>query len=121
MSALLEPDLARLPANADEARLARIPSYFIGCVRSGGAMDEVMMATDARWLAHTPLETIYLLTPHPSMPPGTAILAGEKPSGGSQDCCWLVFNKVGTRRSPKRRWLSREGDLFHGQMMGASI
>jgi hypothetical protein len=109
MSARLEPDLARLPANADEARLAPIISYFIGCVRSGAATDEVMISIDARWLAHTPLRTC-LLVP-----------AGEKPGRGSQDFCWLVFNKVGTRGLPKLRWLTREGDVFHGQMVGASI
>jgi hypothetical protein len=75
----------------------------------------------ARWLTHMPLETVYLLTPRPSMPPGTVILAGEKPGGGSLDFCWLVFNKLETSNSPKLRWLTREGDLFHGQTVGASI
>ena len=47
----------------------------------------------ARWLGHLPLETIYLLTPRPSMPPGTWIAAGNIPGGGREDFCWLVFNK----------------------------
>jgi hypothetical protein len=46
----------------------------------------------ARWLADTPLARVYLLTPRPSMPPGHVIAAGEKPGGGTQDFCWLVFS-----------------------------
>jgi hypothetical protein len=61
----------------------------------------------ARWLADTPLARVYLLTPRPSMPPGHVILAGEKPSGGTQDFCWLVIERshVGP---PELRWLHRE-------------
>jgi hypothetical protein len=66
----------------------------------------------ARWLARMPLDAIYLLTPRPSMPPGALILAGEKPGNGSQDFCWLLFNKVETRGAPRLRWLTREADLF---------
>jgi hypothetical protein len=46
----------------------------------------------ARWLANLPLESIYLLTPRPSMPPGEWIAAGNVPGGGREDFCWLVFN-----------------------------
>jgi hypothetical protein len=61
----------------------------------------------ARWLSHTPLARIYLLTPRPSMPPGHVILAGEKPGGGSQDFCWLVWSRhhIGP---PKLHWLHRD-------------
>lgn len=48
----------------------------------------------ARWLRQTPLAKIYLLTPRPSMPPGHVIAAGEKPGGGKQDFCWLVWDKA---------------------------
>jgi hypothetical protein len=74
----------------------------------------------ARWLTHLPLETVYLLTPRPSIPPGAVILAGEKPGGGSQDFCWLVFNKIGTRHLPKLSWLNRDGDLLQSRTTGAS-
>lgn len=47
----------------------------------------------ARWLRQTPLAKVYLLTPRPSMPPGRVIAAGEKPGGGKQDFCWLVWDK----------------------------
>ena len=47
----------------------------------------------ARWLQDTPLARIHLLTPRPSMPPGHTITAGEKPGGGKQDFCWLVWDK----------------------------
>lgn len=46
----------------------------------------------ARWLRDTPLAKVYLLTPRPSMPPGHVITAGEKPGGGKQDFCWLVWD-----------------------------
>ena len=60
----------------------------------------------ARWLQDTPLARIYLLTPRPSMPPGHVILAGEKPGGGKQDFCWLVF-ECGHAGPPDVRWLHR--------------
>jgi hypothetical protein len=47
----------------------------------------------ARWLQDTPLARILLLTPRPSMPPGHVIARGEKPGGGEQDFCWLIWNK----------------------------
>lgn len=64
----------------------------------------------AHWLERMPLETIYLLTPRPSMPPGTWIAAGNIPGGGSQDFVWLVFNKTMTPAAPRIRWLHRDGD-----------
>ena len=63
----------------------------------------------AHWLERMPLETIYLLTPRPSMPPGTWIAAGNIPGGGSQDFCWLIFNKAMQAAAPRIRWLHRDG------------
>jgi hypothetical protein len=62
----------------------------------------------ARWLQDTPLARIYFLTPRPSMPPGHTITAGEKPGGGKQDFCWLVWDhkRIGP---PDVRWLHRDG------------
>jgi hypothetical protein len=62
----------------------------------------------ARWLADTPLARVYLLTPRPSMPPGHVLLAGEKPGGGTQDFCWLVFSHR-HQGPPELRWLHRDG------------
>lgn len=62
----------------------------------------------ARWLANTPLACIYLLTPRPSMPPGHVIAAGEKPGGGTQDFCWLVFSHK-HKGPPTLHWLCRDG------------
>jgi hypothetical protein len=62
----------------------------------------------ARWLQKLPLETVWLLTPRPSMPPGSWIEAGNVPGGGSQDFCWLAFNKQHSG-SPRLRWLHRDG------------
>lgn len=47
----------------------------------------------ARWLKATPLARILYLTPRPSMPPGHVIARGEKPGGGKQDFCWLIWDK----------------------------
>lgn len=63
----------------------------------------------ARWLAQTPLKRVYLLTPRPSMPPGHVISAGEKPGGGKQDFCWLVWEQ-GFAGSPTFGWLHRDGE-----------
>ena len=65
----------------------------------------------AHWLKRLPLETIYFLTPRPSMPPGSWIEAGNIPGGGSQDFCWLVFNKIATTTAPRVRWLHRIGGM----------
>jgi len=47
----------------------------------------------AHWLMGANLETVWLMTPRPSMPPGHVIQAGGKVGGGKSDYCWLVFNK----------------------------
>jgi hypothetical protein len=54
----------------------------------------------AHWLKRLPLETIHLLSPRPSMPPATYILAGAKPSNGAQDFIWLVFREEMTATAP---------------------
>lgn len=61
----------------------------------------------ARWLHATPLARIWLLTPGPSMPPGHVITAGEKPGGGKQDFCWLVWDRVHAG-PPTIGWLRRD-------------
>lgn len=61
----------------------------------------------ARWLQTTPLKTIWFLTPRPSMPPGHVITAGEKPGGGKQDFCWLVWD-INFKGRPIINWLHRD-------------
>jgi hypothetical protein len=64
----------------------------------------------ARWLRQLPLETIYLLTPRPSMPPGAWIAGGGKVGNGIADFVWLVFNlQMPAGREPRLRWLQRRG------------
>jgi hypothetical protein len=65
----------------------------------------------ARWLEHMPLETIHLLAPRPSMPPGAWIAAGNTPGGGGQDFCWLVMNKMMKPAAPRLRWLHRDESM----------
>jgi hypothetical protein len=70
----------------------------------------------ARWLDQTPLARIWLLTPRPSMPPGEAILRGEKPGGGKVDFCWLVFD-VGYCGASMVRWLRRDAPKTFAQAL----
>jgi hypothetical protein len=62
----------------------------------------------AHWLEHLPLETVYFLTPRPSLPPASYILAGNEPGGGGQDFAWLVFNVRSTIGEPRMKWLHRD-------------
>lgn len=61
----------------------------------------------AHWLHGTPLARVWLMTPRPSMPPGHVIAAGEKPSGGKMDFCWLVWSR-GRIGPADLRWLKRD-------------
>jgi hypothetical protein len=63
----------------------------------------------AHWIEALPLETIWILTPRPSLPPASYIRAGNEPSGGGQDFAWLVFNKQMTTDAPRTKWLHRDG------------
>lgn len=63
----------------------------------------------ARWLQDTPLIRVWVLCPRPSMPPGAALAAGVKASGGTTDFAWFVWEQGS--RSPdgaKVRWLLRD-------------
>jgi hypothetical protein len=62
----------------------------------------------AKRLRDVPLARIYLLTPRPSMPPGSFIEAGGKVSGDSHDYCWLIFTP-GYTGAPRVHWLLRDG------------
>jgi hypothetical protein len=64
----------------------------------------------ASWLAATPLYRVYVLSPRPSMPPGAAILAGEKPGSGTTDFAWFVWLQ-GFSGSPSLCWLRRDGGV----------
>jgi hypothetical protein len=65
----------------------------------------------AHWLERLPLETIWIMTPRPTMLPGTYIAAGNKPGGGKQDFCWLVFRKGLIAWVPRLRWLHRDREV----------
>jgi hypothetical protein len=54
----------------------------------------------SRWLETTPLARVLFITPRPSMPPGAAIMAGQKPGNGTADYAWLIWSRgyMGTIR-----------------------
>lgn len=62
-----------------------------------------------RWLETTPLAEVLVLTPRPSMPPGTHLPAnGKDPSGGTVDFAWFIW-AVGTPAgATKFGWLRRD-------------
>jgi hypothetical protein len=61
----------------------------------------------AHWLRDLPLKRIWLLTPRPSMPPGSYITAGLKPQGGRVDFTWLIFERGFSGRA-ETAWLHRD-------------
>lgn len=63
----------------------------------------------SRWLETTPLVRVYFIAPRPSMPPGPAIMAGQKPGNGTIDYAWFVWDLEGPKRAPEIRWLRRSG------------
>jgi hypothetical protein len=68
----------------------------------------------AHWMQELPLRRVWLLTPRPSMPPGSWIAAGNKPGGGTQDFCWLVFER-GYVGESKIGWLHRDVEAQNGR------
>jgi hypothetical protein len=61
----------------------------------------------SRWLETTPLRRVYFITPRPSMPPGAAIMAGEKPGNGTTDYAWFVWLR-GYDGQVEVKWLRRD-------------
>ena len=62
------------------------------------------------WLSTAPLARVLMLTPRPSMPPGTYIAAGKKPQGARVEHAWLIFER-GYRGQPRLGWLHRDFDI----------
>jgi hypothetical protein len=60
----------------------------------------------SRWLETTPLERVLLITPRPSMPPGVAIMAGQKPGSGTKDYAWFIWSR-GYTGTATIGWLRR--------------
>lgn len=61
----------------------------------------------SRWLASTPLRKVLFITPRPSMPPGSAIAAGQKPGNGTTDYAWFIWLR-GYDGAPECGWLRRD-------------
>ena len=61
----------------------------------------------SRWLESTPLHSVLFITPRPSMPPGAAIMAGQKPGNGTTDYAWFIWER-GYSGKPAIGWLRRD-------------
>ena len=62
-------------------------------------------STKRAWLPRSPLLRVFPISPRPSMPPGRAILEGQRPGNGTKDYCWLVW-EVGYTGNPEVRFLN---------------
>jgi hypothetical protein len=64
----------------------------------------------AAWhiLAPAPLAHVWMMTPRPSMPPGSYLAAGNRPGGARVEHCWLVFER-GHCEPPTLGWLRLNG------------
>ena len=66
-------------------------------------------ATRSKWLQTTPLAHVWVLTPRPSMPPGTQSVIFEEPVGGGEvDFAWFVWRRDHAG-PPTLGWLDRDG------------
>lgn len=68
----------------------------------------VQAETRSHWLARTPLARIWLITPRPSMPPGSLVPDVKQRGNGTTDYAWLVWHQ-GYSGLPQIGWL-RRGD-----------
>lgn len=98
------PPFDKLEAFARHAcHVARYKVALVSPVRSLNAA--------GKWLQDLPLDTIWLLTPRPSMPPGHVVAEyerdGKEPNGGKTDFCWLIFSR-GFEGRAELRWLHRD-------------
>jgi hypothetical protein len=104
------PLAANIVVNPPFDKVAQFVERALALTRGKVAVISLVCRLNAaHWLVDTPLARIYLLTPRPSMPPGEVILRGEKPGGGTQDFCWLVFSHQHSG-PPELHWLHRDGD-----------
>ena len=90
------------PFNSVEA-FAR-HAFKIGADKIAMIFPVACMNAAEHWLSELPLSHILLMTPRPSMPPGSHVLAGGKVGGGKRDFCWLIFVR-GYIGPPVIRWL----------------
>ncbi len=62
-------------------------------------------STKREWLPRSPLASMQVMSPRPSMPPGRVILAGEKPGNGTKDFAWFQWKK-GRVATPELHFLN---------------
>jgi len=58
------------------------------------------------FLEHPPTR-IWVLGDRPSCPPGEYLAAGNKASGGTEDWCWIIYDKTEPFTGTKLGWLTR--------------
>ena len=56
--------------------------------------------------ADYPPSRVWILTPRPSCPPGEWIAAGNKAGGGTNDWCWITWDRLSPSKETRLGWLS---------------
>lgn len=82
------------------------------------AAGKVAMFLDIRFLAGAeranglfaehPPQRVWILTPRVSCPPGSYLLAGNRPGGGTADHAWLVWDRTAPPATTTIGWLRRD-------------
>jgi hypothetical protein len=104
------PRLAHRIRAAHQAACEASVTALRAALDAGDALVPVARLNAAgTWLACTPLRRVWLVTPRPSIPPHSYLLAGKKPQGGRVDFARLVWER-GYRGHPQVRWLPRGSD-----------
>ncbi|WP_394688369.1 hypothetical protein [Hoeflea sp.] len=105
-------DFDNVVTNPPFSKAEEFVKKAISIVPDGGKVAAILpivwlsgFSTKRDWLPVSPLRRVYPISPRPSMPPGAAILAGEKPGNGTKDFCWLVWEK-GYKGKPEIEFLN---------------
>jgi hypothetical protein len=92
------PEFSNIVMNPPFGRAEEFVREAIRITPDGGKVAAILplvwvsgFSSKRDWLPHSPLHTLYPISPRPSMPPGKVIEAGIKPGNGTKDFAWLVW------------------------------
>ncbi|MBZ9957753.1 hypothetical protein [Mesorhizobium sp. BR1-1-14] len=100
LSRSFRPEFSNIVMNPPFSLAEEFVREAIDIVPQGGKVAAILplvwlsgFSTKRDWLPHSPLKTVYPISPRPSMPPGRVIQAGIRPGNGTKDFSWLVWQK----------------------------